>query len=185
MRQLQAELVLDELLRVLKTTRSHLRGPSWTPLTRHLFSCLYRLGRDAGYKVWDRKHGGEYIWDIVWSYELEPARRYWLELVGEIELADSDTNSLIDDFYKVLDAKARLKVFVGAPPTRRALKGICDAIDWAISHQRFRLREERFIAIVLDYDGRKDTYLHRVRLFDGSRPVGKWRSEWEKVKFPA
>lgn len=184
MRHLRAEDVLKELVRVLKTSRSRLRGNSWKPLTSPLRSCLRRLGRNAGYTVWDRKHGGEYLYDIVWSYgEPESARRYWLELTGEIELTDPDFQSQVTDFYKVLDAKARLKLFVCAPPARKRVRPMCDEIDWAISHQRFCLPEERLIAIVLDYDRRADRYLYRARLFNRHKPIGKWSDKWEEVTF--
>ena len=185
MKHLRPEHVRKELVKILKTNLRKIHGNGWSPLNPPLFSCLRRLGRSAGYTVWARRHGGEFLWDIVWSYEPETARRYWLELVGEIELSDQDPDSLITDFYKVLDAKARLKVFLCASPTSKGVGGICDEIDWAVSHQLFRLPEERLIAVVLDYNGRTGTYPCRIRLFNGSGPIGKWHNKWEEVTFKA
>ena len=111
------------------------------------------------------------------------ATEYWLELIGEIELTDPDRVSLLDDFYKVLDGKARLKVFICAPPSRATVDWICEQIEWVVEHQQFRLREERFISVVLDYDDQEDEYVHRIRLFDGWGPIGKWKKNWEVIKF--
>ena len=183
MRQFEPEQILDKLIQVIKTNRGIFCEDSWQPLRDPLFNCLRSLGKDAEYTVWDSEVGGEYLWDIVWSYERPGATEYWLELIGEIELTDPDRVSLLDDFYKVLDGKARLKIFVCAPPSRATVDWICEEIDWAVEHQQFRLPGERFITVVLDYDGSSKTHVHRVRLFDGSRPIGKWVKEWEVIEF--
>lgn len=99
--------------------------------------------------------------------------------MGEIEVSDPDLDEIRNDFYKVLDAKARLKVFVCAPPSRRMVERLRQEIDRGVEHQLYRLKEERLVTVLLEYDGRRDRYLASVRLFDGARPLRRWRRGWE------
>lgn len=180
MRHPSPERILQELLCVLEASCPRIRVDSWSPLARPLFRHLRKLGREYGYDVWDSSGKGGYLWDIVWESPPK-AQRHWLELVGEIELSDSGWREILDDFYKVLDAKARLKVFVSAPPSRKLAKTLRKAIDSAVAEQLYRVREERIIAVVLEYYGRLARYLASVRIYDGSGPIKRWRSEWEDV----
>ncbi len=109
------------------------------------------------------------------------SRWRWLELVGEIELSDPGLREILDDFYKVLDAKARLKVFVAAPASRKQAETLRNAIDSAVADQLYPVRGEHIIAAVLEYDGRLDRYLTSIRIYGGSRPIKRWRAKWEGV----
>jgi hypothetical protein len=180
----EPEELYGAVVKTLEMSAPLTSGESWTPLRDPLFECLRRLGTTSGFSVWDYRVGG-YLYDIAWTYEPSDASEYWLELAGEIELSDPSLPATWDDFYKVLDAKARLKVFVAGLQVRLDVERLCGEIDWGVTHQRFRLPEERLIAVVLDYDPTQDLYIHRARLFDGNGPLKDWRNGWEQLRVKA
>lgn len=169
--------LLQELIGVLGDNCPDLSPEEpWSSLRDPLFDLLQRLGTKAGFKVWHAKTTGTYLWDIAWTHE--SSDRYWLELAGEIELSEMSLEGFLDDFYKVLDAKARLKVFVAATSLHMA-RDLKREIDWAVQHQRFRLPDERLIAILVIEGDESDWDKAETRVFDGFGPYGKWKEGWE------
>lgn len=161
------------MLDVLRGVCPRLPENSWAPLKQPLFQKLRTLGREAGFKVWDGATTGEYLWDVAWTYEPDDPDRYWLELAAEIELSDMSFESTRDDFYKVLDAKARLKLFVCCMSQKMA-KDLCDEIDWVVPRQRLRLQEERLAVVILTYSERGGLFTAHTRLYDGSGSLTDW-----------
>lgn len=188
MRELQADDLLHELLVVLREQCPRLHvDSSWSPLKDHLVAGMKRLVPTKGFKVWESKKKGErkrgdgaYVWDISWTHEPDPP--YWVELAGEIELTDQNREEILHDFYKVLDAKARLKVFVAAPPSRIKVQKLKDDIDWAIMNQRYQLPEERLVAILIIDGGKSEWDTAETRVFDGYGPLGRWKKGWDRVE---
>jgi hypothetical protein len=172
------EDLLEQILGVLRIQCPVLPEHTWRPLGHPLKQLLRQLGEEAKYQVWMAGTTGEYLWDVAWTYETDDA--YWIELASEIELSDMTRKWVLDDFYKVLDAKARLKLFVTAT-TMKMAKELQTDIEWAVAHQRFRLPGERLIALLVTYDGRANAYKAATRVFDGSGPIGVWIKGWQDV----
>jgi hypothetical protein len=171
------EELLDQVIAVLRVHCPPLADP-WQPLGPPLFERLRQMGSDRQFQVWDSQTTGSYLWDMAWTAERDDA--YWLELAGEIELSDMTRQSVEDDFYKVLDAKARVKLFLAATSQKMAQE-LQEEICWAVTHQRFRLSEERLVVVLVTYDGRRETYSAKIRVFDGTGPIGKWATGWETI----
>jgi hypothetical protein len=148
MRELQPDHVLQEVIGVLRDLCPHLEPEdSWAKLKAPVFDLLRKLGTKADFKVWHADDTGTYLWDICWTHEPHPP--YWVELVGEVELTDQYQEEILHDFYTVLDAKARLKIFMTAAPSRVKAEQLKHEIEWAVKNQRFRLPEERLAAILI------------------------------------
>ena len=182
MKALRPQYIANELLGVLRKHCPELDGDYWSPLRDPLFDCLYILGESSGFKPLQSEKGGSYIWDLSWTTPDSEQRRYWVELAAEIELSDQRFDDIVHDFYKILDAKARLKVFVGASPSTIKVADLRDEIDWAVKYQRFTLAEERLVAFLLDYDGRENTYVFNLRLFSGRAPLRGWQRGWKEIR---
>lgn len=174
---ISSEEVLDQAIAVLRKHCPSLAQDSWQPLGPPLFERLRDMGRERKLRVWDSQTAGSYLWDIAWTVEREDA--YWVEFVGEIELSDMNKRSVADDFYKVLDAKARIKLFLAATSQKMAhdLQG---EVVWAIAHQHFRLPEEQIVVVLVTYDGHHDTYHATTRVFS-SDDARKKKPRWETV----
>lgn len=170
--------LLEQILAVLRKQCPVLPEDGWQPLGPPLKRLLHRLGKKAKCRVWMEETTGEYLWDVAWTHETNGA--YWVELAAEIELSDMILEWVLDDFYKVLDAKARLKVFLAAG-TQRMAKAIQGEIDWAVRHQRFQLADERLVAVLVTYDGRGNAYTAATRVFDGAGPLAGWTTGWQVV----
>ena len=54
------------------------------------------------------KSDGEYLVDLAWEQKGDD--EYYLELVLESELSDSEIDDFLYDFYKIVDLKAHIKV---------------------------------------------------------------------------
>jgi hypothetical protein len=128
MQRLTVGQLRQELLGVLTQACPAISGDSWSPLTRTVLNWLRRRGRELGFVAWDSKGEGGYLWDVGWGSQPD-ARRYRLELVAEVELTDQNFDEICNDFYKVLDAKSRLKLFVCAPPSRAMVNRLREEID--------------------------------------------------------
>jgi hypothetical protein len=177
-RRISPEQLLDHVIAILHMHCPPIAVNSWQPLGPPLFTRLRELGRTRRCKVWHSQTTGEYLWDITWTVEQDAS--YWVELAGEIELSDMIRRDVEDDFYKVLDAKAHVKLFVAAT-SRKMAQELREEIDWAITHQRFRLPEERLVAVLVTYDGRRKTYSATTRIFDGRGPIEAYRGDWETI----
>ncbi len=183
MRPPQPREILRGILDVLKQNRRLAKGDAWTPLRRPLFQCLRSGGKRAGFSVWDNKTaegkqaGGEYLWDITWTHESD--RAYWMELAGEIELNANDESEVLDDFYKVLDAMARLKVFVAGLPWSRTYRGVRKEIEQRVRARRLNLADEWLLVVLLDWRGRQQKFVVQSRAFRLSSRAfhGRWRTE--------
>lgn len=175
---LDPEDLLAQILAVLRKQCPVLPEHTWQPLGPPLKELLRRMGKKAKCRVWMAGTTGEYLWDVAWTHETNDA--YWVELAGEIELADMTQEWILDDFYKVLDAKARLKLFLTAV-TQKMARALRREIDWAVGHQRFRLDDERLLAVLVTYDGRANAYTAATRMFDGAGPVTGWTRGWQDV----
>jgi hypothetical protein len=174
--EITPQRVLNDILEVLRARCPRLTKDTWQPLGTPLKRCLQDLGTEAGLRVYAAHPTGEYVWDVAWVHEAKD--EYWVDMAAEIELSDMTRASVLDDFYKVLDAKARLKVFITAV-TQKMAKDLRTDVAWAVRHQRFRLPDERLIAVLVTYDGRKKIYNAAVRIFDGSGPIGAWSERWK------
>ncbi len=175
--QISSEEVLDQVIKVLRTHCPSLAQDSWQPLGPPLFERLRDMGRERKFQVWESQTTGSYLWDIAWTAEREDA--YWVEFVGEIELSDMNKRSVADDFYKVLDAKARTKLFLAATSQKMA-HDLQAEVAWAIAHQRFRLPEEQVVVVLVIYDGRHTTYHATTRVF-ASNDACRTKPRWETV----
>lgn len=173
---LDPEDLLAQILAVLRIQCPVLPEHTWQPLGPSLKELLRRLGEEAKCRVWMAETTGEYLWDVAWTHETNDA--YWVELAGEIELADMTQEGVRDDFYKVLDAKARLKVFLAAV-TQKMANALQEEINWAVEHQRFQLHDERLLAVLVTYDGRANAYTAATRMWAG--PVAGWTTGWQDV----
>jgi hypothetical protein len=176
-RQISSEEVLEQVTNILRKHCPSLTEDSWQPLGPPLFERLRDMGRERKFRVWESQTTGSYLWDIAWTVEREDA--YWVEFVGEIELSDMNKRSVADDFYKVLDAKARIKLFMAATSQKMA-HDLQIEVAWAIAHQRFRLPEEQVVVVLVTYNGHDETYNATTRVF-ASDDARKAKPRWETV----
>jgi hypothetical protein len=177
MRRVEASRLRDELLELFGCACPAIQTDSWSPLTRTTLGWLRKRGADLGFRVWDSKGDGGYLWDMAWVSP-DTSRRYWLELVAEVELTDPHFDEICSDFYKVLDAKSRLKLFICAPPARTMITRLRDEIDWAVRHQRYVLPDERIAVVLLAYDGRRNCYEAQTAILGG---LPRRSSQWKNV----
>lgn len=167
--------LLNAILDVLRGACPRLTKDTWGPLGKPLKQRLRELGTEAGLCVYASDPTGEYLWDVAWTHEA--GDKYWVDLAAEIELSDMNKEWVLDDFYKVLDAKSRLKMFVTAV-TQKMAKELQTDIDRAVQRQRFWFPEERLIAVLVTYDGRKRFYNAAVRIFDKPRGASARSQGW-------
>ncbi len=137
------------------------------------------MGTAHGYKVYDSATTGEFLWDLTW--EDWEDRSYRLDLAAEIELSPYNYEDLLDDFYKVLNALARLKVFIGVLPSRNVERRIREEITWATRYKKFRLPDEHLIVLLVSYDGSSHEFLLWKKLFNLTRPAPA--AKWDPVRF--
>jgi hypothetical protein len=176
-RQISSEELLDQVIAVLRAHCPPIQEDSWQSLGKPLFARLREMGHERKFRVWDCQPPGSYLWDVAWTAERNDA--YWLELAGEIELSDMNKKSVADDFYKVLDAKAHVKLFLAATSQKMA-HDLKAEVAWAIAHQRFRLPEEQIVVVLVTYDGHHATYHATTRIF-ASDDARKTKPRWETV----
>ncbi len=138
------------------------------------------MGKRAGYSVYDSSTTGEFLWDMIWEKFSE--RSYWLELAAELELTANTDEDLLEDFYKVLNAMSRLKVFVGTCPTRASAGTVREEISWAARYRRHRIAGEHLVAILITYDGRTSHQFSLwVACFNLSR--ADTTAKWRRIQF--
>ena len=120
--------------------------------TRWLLNYFYDKGTSLGCKVETQPLGGnrgtgEYIFDLCWWKEDQG--QYWLELALESEwLADSD--EIDHDFYKLVDAKARLKVWVCSYGERQMPDKKSRLLE-AVTKARYKFPEEEYLIVNIPY----------------------------------
>jgi hypothetical protein len=168
------ESLLEHILDALRLQCAFLAQGKWEPLGQPLLGQLRRLGREAGCRVWDKGGEGEHLWDVAWTRERDQV--YGLEFAAELDLAGEGRTAIEDDLYKVLDAKAPLKLFVAAA-SRTLAQGLQGEIDWAVAHQRYCLPEERLVAVLLTTD-EHETYQATVQIFGPSGPAPGREARW-------
>lgn len=122
--------------------------PIWTQWIKDYF---YEKGKKLGYEAEKTKSNnqgeGEYLVDLCWWKEKEKTSTYWLELILESEW-NSSKDEILQDFYKLIDIKAALKVWVcswGEKQMKERLSQTCDYILTA----RFKIPEEQYLILNL------------------------------------
>ena len=95
----------------------------------------------------DGRGESEYLVDLCWWKEQDG--RYWLELVLESEWQPSK-GEIEQDFYKLVDVKARLKVWVCCWGERQ-MQACQPSLSQAVSKARFKFPEEEYLIINLPY----------------------------------
>lgn len=125
----------------------------WRTWTKWVKCYFFEKGQQLGFKAEATRSiegcgEGEYLVDVCWWKEsLVPTPEYWLELILESEWL-KDIQSVQDDFYKLIDIKAFIKVWVcsWSDPVfdeRRVLLS-----KW-VSQARFKLPEEQYLILNL------------------------------------
>jgi len=96
-------------------------------------------------KGWERP---EYMVDMCWAREKRG--EYYIDTAIEEEWNDTykDKEDLLWDFYKIVDVKAYLKVFIFAPK-RRSLEWWMDEFTRIIKKHTIRLNEEVYLILSL------------------------------------
>lgn len=145
--------------------------------TRRVFAILRRAGTAHGFEVRPPREGrqGEYLVDLSWQ-QMQRGNYGSLALAAESEFGT--TQQLLDDFGKLLDVRASLKLLVGC---RR--RGSGDRLDSCISNlihvRSFSEHDGGFLVILFSRPRALSTgrgYLIEGLYFrfDGTRkPVGR------------
>ncbi|MCJ7424666.1 hypothetical protein MUP01_10435 [Candidatus Bathyarchaeota archaeon] len=123
-------------------------GQSLKDWTTGIKGCFQKLAKNSGYEPVltsiDRK---EYLVDIVWKCE-HPDR--YLSLAMESELSKRD-DAILEDFEKLVDIKAHLKIGLFHLRTRTAIMPMLDEMKRILNKQQITFNET-YLVIFLSYD---------------------------------
>jgi len=126
------------------------KNPVWTKWIKDYFT---KLGKDRGFKVESSRlpsgNGeGEYLVDACWWKK--QTNQYWLELIVESEW-DSSSGEIEQDFYKLIDIKAYLKVWICSWSDNQYQKREKLLSD-LVAQTRFKIPEEEYLIINLPFN---------------------------------
>ena len=131
----------------------------WTPRIKEFFG---KLGKKSGFHpIFTSNTENEYLVDIVWR--VNGASRY-LALVMESELSRR-TVDILEDFEKLVDIKARLKIGLFQLRPRANMDKILEKMKDVLDSQMIVLPKETYLIIFLRYDDEnKEILLHAYDL---------------------
>lgn len=125
------------------------RNRSERPATNRVLDYWRKAGIDRGYVVYDPKgkSNGQwgYLTDLCWKHEPVGRGKVWVELALESEWKRT-WFELLRDFYKLLDIKARYKVFIFCAPH----KDVDEHFDWLageIRKAKFNFPYEHYLLL--------------------------------------
>jgi len=121
------------------------KDADWTHKNLEYFD---KLGKSQGYKVWWQYGGGEYLVDLCWLVSGE--QHYWMELALEQEWKGS-FKDIKEDFFKLMDVKACLKVFV-CFPYKHVIPDLPSRLAREISRHKIKISDEAYLLIILSRD---------------------------------
>jgi hypothetical protein len=134
---------------------------NWTFEVKGFFG---RLGKSEGYhsKYTSRiEKEKEYLCDIVWVCE-KPNRYLGLAMESELSMNEKD---ILEDFVKLVDIKARLKIGLFALRLRADEPKILKKMENILTSQVFMLPNEVYVVIFLKYDlESKEIAIHAYEL---------------------
>jgi hypothetical protein len=121
----------------------------WTSKMKEYFG---KLGQEEGYRpIYTSETEKEYLVDIVWRCD-KPGR--YLGLAMESELS-KDEKDILEDFEKLADIKARLKIGLFHLRSRTDELKIVEAMKSILNLQTLVLPNELYLVIFLKYDNDK------------------------------
>lgn len=131
----------------------------WTPRIKEFFG---KLGKESGFHpIFTSNTEKEYLVDIVWR--VNGASRY-LALAMESELSKR-TADILEDFEKLVDIKARLKIGLFQLRPRANMDKILEEMEGVLDSQMIVLPKETYLIIFLRYDDEsKEILLHAYDL---------------------
>ncbi len=106
-------LISQRITEVLINTHENIGGESRKKCTIEFLRCLKELGDKLTFETYSHGYNHEWLWDLVWSEENPNDFKKFerLFMVAEIEW-NMKLTDLIEDFQKLLVAKAPIKLFV-------------------------------------------------------------------------
>jgi hypothetical protein len=123
-------------------------GQSLKDWTTGIKGCFRKLAKDFDYEpVLTSTDKKEYLTDIVWKCE-HPER--YLSLAMESELSKRD-DAILEDFEKLVDIKAYLKIGLFHLRTNAAMMPIIDKMKKILTKQHITFNET-YLVIFLSYD---------------------------------
>ena len=123
-------------------------GQSLKDWTSGIKTCFQKLAMTFGYKaVLTSRDNKEYLVDIVWKCE-SPDRYLGLAMESELSKRSED---ILEDFEKLVDIKAHLKVGLFHLRANAGTKPIIDEMKKILTKQHMTFNET-YLVIFLSYD---------------------------------
>lgn len=151
--------------------------------TKKILGFFYDLGMKQKYDVYaspkiGKKNTHEYLVDLSWVFENEKGS--WIELALEEEWS-LNKDAIFFDFHKLLDVKAKLKVFI-CFPNERDREDFPKEMAKDILNQANKMFDEKYLIVVFSrHERRKPSERIKIHGYEfnyiGDR-LNKFESKW-------
>lgn len=165
----------------------------WAQWTKEILTFFAQLGKKYLYHVYlqpqygvldlDEEPTYEYMVDLCWTFEDECMRGYWMELALESEFSQ-DFNSIMEDFYKLIDIKAFMKIGIFSPKLSERDRVIRE-MESAVAVSGIRFPFERYLVILILYHGAPEKESERIAIKGYEINYLGDSNEIESKRFPA
>lgn len=132
-----ADTILTSYLEIISNNAS----------TKQVLNFFRKMGEKRGRFVYPSSRVGEWVYDLCWSIEEEDwafEKEHFVELVLESEWG-KNWEDIAEDFYKLLDSKAPIKVGICQSNNKQIL---VEKIQKMISTFKIKIPEEYYIIFI-------------------------------------
>jgi hypothetical protein len=148
-----------------------------TEWTKKIFAYFAELGKKEGFEVLCENDPYEYLLDMCWVYAKDKPPVNWIETAFEVEWS-KNLDSITDEFAKLVDIKAYMKVLLCNPKIDEADNLISSASEM-IRYNPLRFPEERYPIITLT-ETRKRFIFTGTMLDSSGNPILLGFKEFDK-----
>ena len=139
----------------------NLKWGNWTEWTGRLLGFFTKLGKQYGYDIRGGEKASEYLVDLCWIGSLK--EHAWIELVLEEELSYYDIDSISEDFSKIVDLKAYIKVGIFSPRLAEREEAL-QSLESLVTYSEPKIPTERYLVIFILDHGKKEKKAQRIEI---------------------